>query len=81
MFLIKVTKKFPITDNQKSALIQTVQEADENAQCQVEGNCLEVSGSSSKLENLSYLLGVAVSGNSSNRILKLLMLYEESSNS
>lgn len=80
MYSIKIKMNHPVTEKQKSILIKIIKEADEGAECRIAHTLLEISGGNKEndgLEKLSYLLGVAVGGSSSNEIVKLSLIYEK----
>lgn len=81
MYTIEITTKRSITEKQKNVLMQSVQEADGNAECQIGSMSCLISGSNVEPQQLCYLLGIAVGGSSPSEIIRLLLSYEERNSS
>lgn len=77
MYTIEMTTKRTITKKQKSQLMQSVQETVPDAECQIVDMSCRISGGNAGMEQLSYLLGVAMGSSTSNEIIKLNLSYEK----
>lgn len=77
MYTIEMTTKKTITKKQKSQLMQSVQETVPDAECQIVDMSCRISGGNAGMEQLSYLLGVAMGSSTSNEIIKLNLSYEK----
>ncbi len=77
MYVIKLTIETPIGEKEKKILMQSVSEADADAECSADGVFCEIRGSSAKLEKLSYLLGIVSGCFSLDKVEKLTVLFEK----
>lgn len=77
MYTIEMTTKKTITKKQKSKLMQSVQETVPDAECQIVDMTCKISGDNAGMEQLSYLLGVAMGSSASNEIMKMNLSYEK----
>lgn len=77
MYTIEITTKKTITKKQKSQLMQSVQETVPDAECQIVDMTCKISGDNAGMEQLSYLLGVAMGSSASNEIMKMNLSYEK----
>lgn len=77
MYTIEMTTKKTITKKQKSQLMQSVQETVPDAECQIVDMTCKISGDNAGMEQLSYLLGVAMGSSASNEIMKMNLSYEK----
>lgn len=77
MYSIEITTKSPITEKQRQLLLKAVNEADKDATCHIHGNTYIIRSSQNNPEKLSYLLGISIGGNTANKIVKLLLSFEQ----
>lgn len=77
MYTIQITTKEPLTERKKSILTQIMQEIDDDGECEITDQTYRLSGSSTELEKLSYLLGIVVGSNSSFEMKKFFVSFEK----
>ena len=77
MYKIELTTKTGIAKKQKDIFRESVQEADPEAECSINGKTCTISSSLADPEKLSYLLGITMGIGSPNNMMKLQILYED----
>mgnify|MGYP000043412333 FL=1 len=76
MYTIQITTKEILTERKKNILAQIMQEVDDEGECKITDQTYQLSGSSTELEKLSYLLGIVVGSNSSFEMKKFFVSFE-----